>query len=112
MPENVRDRCSNIDRMVAFKRLVILAILAAIAPVAAQEIEADTRQGIAPDIRDDETRLKLQRGDFVIVPVPISNPTVGSGLVLAFCGISQNGYSRKWGLTTNLNGGPAEKRPW
>ena len=68
--------------MVAFKRLVILAILAAIAPVAAQETETDTRQGIAPDIRDDETRLKLQRGDFVIVPVPISNPTVGSGLVL------------------------------
>ena len=29
----------------------------------------------------DETSLKLQRGDFVIVPIPISNPTLGTGLV-------------------------------
>jgi len=47
----------------------------------AQDDKADTRPGIAPDIREDETRLKLQRGDFVIVPIPISNPTLGSGLV-------------------------------
>ena len=65
-------------------RLVILVSLAAIAsaPAVAQNVEADTRPGIAPDIRDDETRLKLQRGDFVIVPIPISNPTLDTGLVL------------------------------
>ena len=42
----------------------------------------DTRPGIAPDIREDETRLKMQRGDFVVVPIPISNPTLNEGLVV------------------------------
>jgi len=48
----------------------------------AQETEMDNRPGIAPDIRDDETGLKLQRGDFVVVPIPISNPTLDEGLVV------------------------------
>ena len=26
--------------------------------------------------------MKLQRGDFVVVPIPISNPTLNEGLVL------------------------------
>ena len=47
----------------------------------AQNDSTDTRPGIAPDIRKDESRLKLQRGDFVVVPIPISNPTLESGLV-------------------------------
>ncbi len=47
----------------------------------AQEAKTDTRPGIAPDIRDDETNLKVQRGDFVAVPIPISNPTLDTGLV-------------------------------
>jgi hypothetical protein len=41
----------------------------------------DTRPGIAPDIRDDETKLKAQRGNFVAVPIPFSNPTLNEGLV-------------------------------
>lgn len=44
--------------------------------------QKDTRPSIAPDIREDETRLKIQRGDFIIVPVPISNPTLDTGLVI------------------------------
>ena len=47
----------------------------------AQELEKETRPPLAPDIREDETELKLQRGDFVAVPIPLSNPTLGSGLV-------------------------------
>jgi len=47
----------------------------------AQDDTTDTRPGIAPDIREDDTPLKIQRGDFVVVPIPISNPTLGSGLV-------------------------------
>jgi len=47
----------------------------------AQDTSTDTRPGLPPDIRDDETNLKLQRGDFVAVPIPISNPTLGTGLV-------------------------------
>lgn len=48
----------------------------------AQKAETDTRPGIAPDIRDDETNLKLQRGNFVVVPIPISDPTLDAGLVI------------------------------
>ena len=53
------------------------------APLAlAQESKKDTRPGIAPDIREDESRLKVQRGNTVVVPIPVSNPTLGSGLVV------------------------------
>jgi len=34
-----------------------------------------------PDIRDDDVPLKVQKGDFVAVPIPMSNPTLGSGLM-------------------------------
>ena len=36
-----------------------------------------------PDLRDDESELTVQQRDFVIVPIPLSNPTLGTGLVLA-----------------------------
>jgi len=58
--------------------LILLYAFAAVAEDAA----TDTRPGIAPDIREDETPLKLQRGDFVVVPIPISNPTLDEGLVI------------------------------
>ena len=47
----------------------------------ADETQTDTRPGIAPDIREDESARKMQRGDFVVVPIPISNPTLDTGLV-------------------------------
>lgn len=46
-----QERCRDCDQMAVLRRLVIIASLVAIAPVAAQEIEADTRQAIAPDVR-------------------------------------------------------------
>jgi hypothetical protein len=48
------------------------------------ESEAETTRasGIAPDLREDETKFKLQKRDFIIVPVPIVTPTIGSGLVV------------------------------
>jgi hypothetical protein len=42
----------------------------------AQEAKTDTRPGIAPDIRGDETNLKVQRGDFSDIQ---SDPGHGSG---------------------------------
>ena len=50
-------------------------------PAAGQSVEKDTRPPVAPDIREDATKLKLQRGDFVAVPIPMSDPTLGSGLI-------------------------------
>ena len=61
--------------------LGLLPLLALQSPALAQGVEKDTRPPIAPDIREDETGLKLQRGDFVAVPIPLSNPTLGSGLI-------------------------------
>ncbi|RLA28706.1 MAG: hypothetical protein DRR15_17020, partial [Gammaproteobacteria bacterium] len=34
------------------------------------------------DIRDAESKLIVQKGDIVVVPIPISDPTLGTGLVL------------------------------
>ncbi len=63
-------------------RRAIVAVLVLLGGVCtAQEASTDTRPGIAPDIRDDETTLKVQRGNFVVVPIPISNPTLDTGLV-------------------------------
>lgn len=42
----------------------------------------DARPSIAPDIRDDQTKMKMQKGDIVVVPIPMSNPTLDTGLVL------------------------------
>ena len=47
----------------------------------ADQPTTDTRPGTAPDIREDDTQLKMQHGDFVVVPIPISNPTLDTGLV-------------------------------
>lgn len=59
--------------------LPLLAVLvAAQASAAAPE---NVPAGIAPDIRDEDTNFKFQRGNYVVVPVPISNPTLDTGLV-------------------------------
>ena len=65
------------------KRFIALAGVTALlgSTVFAQDEATDTRPGIAPDIREDESPLKLQRGDIVVVPIPISNPTLESGLI-------------------------------
>ena len=61
--------------------LGVLALLAIQSPASAQGLEKDTRPPIAPDIREDKLDIKLQRGDFIAVPIPLSNPTLGSGLI-------------------------------
>jgi hypothetical protein len=66
-----------LKRAVALIGLLILSGSVALA----QEAKTDTRPGIAPDIREDEINLKVQRGDLVAVPIPISNPTLDTGLV-------------------------------
>jgi hypothetical protein len=48
----------------------------------AQDDKKDTRPGIAPDLRDDDIKLKAQKGNLVVVPIPISNPTLNEGLVV------------------------------
>jgi hypothetical protein len=50
--------------------------------VAGSPIASDLPLDEVPDIRDDETPLKIQKGDFVAVPIPMSSPTFGTGLIV------------------------------
>jgi len=64
----------------------LIFLIAVFASVASAETASGANSttpypGVTPDVRDDETKLKLQKGDFVVVPIPISNPTLDSGLV-------------------------------
>ena len=73
----------NVDRVVVLIRAAVLVgLVSMLSSVAsAQHDKQDTRPGIAPDIREDDTKLKVQKGNFVVVPIPIANPTFGEGLV-------------------------------
>jgi hypothetical protein len=75
---------SRVIRLLLLKSIATVFILVTLnGPLAfAQESSTDTRPGVAPDIREDDINLKLQRGDLVAVPIPISNPTLDSGLVV------------------------------
>ena len=58
-----------------------LMLMAAHDQAWSQGVEKDTRPSIAPDIREDDVDLKVQKGDFVAVPIPTSGPTLGTGLI-------------------------------
>ena len=76
-------RMQRIDAGRAAVRAAALwfATLLACSTALAQGLEKDTRPPLAPDIRNDDTELKLQKGDFVAVPIPLGNPTLGTGLI-------------------------------
>jgi len=60
---------------------LMLTLLLGISDAHGQSVQKDTRAPVTPDLRGADIDLKLQRGDFVAVPIPISNPTFGSGLI-------------------------------
>jgi hypothetical protein len=63
------------------RTLIAFVSLVFCVSVYGQESHADTAPNIAPDIREDETRLKIQDGSFVAVPISMANPTLGAGLI-------------------------------
>ena len=63
------------------RTLTITVLLACSVSAFGQESHADTAPNLAPDIREDETRLKIQDGNFVAVPIPMANPTLDAGLI-------------------------------
>ncbi len=74
---------------IPFEALVSVCVLVAGASGALAEEqtktdEASTRAHTSktPDVRGDELKLKIEKGCFVIVPIPISNPTLGTALVV------------------------------
>ena len=69
--------------MRAIPKLIVLLVVSMVFPAIAQadDDKTDRRPSVAPDIREEQTNLKLQKGNFVIVPIPISNPTLDTGLI-------------------------------
>ena len=75
------------SRPVAF---VAALVLTGVSPVIAEEV-SETDSGYSassgmpfeavPDLREDEAPLTVQKGDFVAVPIPLSDPTLGTGLI-------------------------------
>jgi len=45
-------------------------------------IAGDLPLETVPDLRNDKTKLSIKDSDVVVVPIPMSNPTFGTGLIL------------------------------
>jgi hypothetical protein len=84
--------CSNDDYHPGCRSAICLAVilLLGVSPVVAQEAsETNAKSPVSsgmpieavPDIREDKVPFKVQKGDFVAVPIPMSNPTLGTGLM-------------------------------
>ncbi len=69
--------------------LLASALLCASPVVADEAAQTDTVSSVTsgppvavvPDLRDVENPLTVQKGDFVVVPIPMSSPTFGTGLI-------------------------------
>jgi outer membrane protein assembly factor BamA len=73
-----------VSELIGILGKVVVLGLVSIAPVVCAQTDGsvtDTRPSVAPDIREDESKLKLQKGNFVAVPIPISDPTLDAGLI-------------------------------
>ena len=81
----MRNVNSEIRQFAAFVSLFLAAGQFALAQSDGSVVDDDdkhvTTPAVAPDIREDDIPVKLRRGDFVVVPIPISNPTLDTGLV-------------------------------
>lgn len=67
-------------------KLATLVLALSLTNTMAAETEADPPDPdsrLVPDLRDDKVPMKFGKGDFVAVPIPFTNPTLGAGLVLA-----------------------------
>ena len=84
--------CFNEDYQPKCRTAICLAvfILLGVSPVVADEAsETEAKSPVSsgmpmeavPDIRGEKVPFKAQKGDFVAVPIPMSNPTLGTGLM-------------------------------
>lgn len=63
-------------------RYIILLVLA-ISAISAMSVNATSVEDVNDEINDSQAMKGVQTGQFVAVPIPISNPTVGTGLQAA-----------------------------
>jgi len=71
----------SIRREYFFLPIIFLLILLVCETVHAQEDPQETLESLG-DMDNKESKLVLKKGDFVAVPIPISDPTLGTGLVV------------------------------
>jgi len=79
-------------RRAGFPVLILMLLWSLAGPAFLDAVEADDAEAgsptsglpvdAVPDVRDDESKLTVQKGDFVVVPIPMSSPTFGTGLVV------------------------------
>jgi len=101
---------------------LMIVLLSALMPVVlfAQDEAVDaekpkTMSMAVPDLRDEQVPLKAQRGDFVVVPIPISSPTFGTGLVAAgayFYGQTEEQKKVQPASLTGLGGAYTDNESW
>jgi len=44
--------------------------------------DKSAKTDVIPDLRLDDLKFKASKGNFLVVPIPLSNPTLGTGLIL------------------------------
>lgn len=93
----------------AFSVAVGVGLVSIVPAVLAETVDSvtDTRPSVAPDIREDQSRLKLQKGNFVAVPVPISNPTLDIGLVAGAAYFYAQSEEQRKAQPASVTGGAA-----
>jgi len=74
------------ERAASVRRVTAVAVLLAIGcrPGLAQDdtSDADSRRTYVPNLRDADVPATAQKGNFVVAPIPFSNPTLDTGLIL------------------------------
>jgi hypothetical protein len=68
--------------LVSFALILSASVALAEPEPGTDEETSQNHSSITPDVRGDELKLKLEDGNFVIVPIPISNPTLDTALVV------------------------------
>ena len=75
----------NLRQFAAFIVIAFFAPFAAAVESGASqdgdETPRSTTPAVAPDIRDDDVPLTVESGNVVVVPIPMSNPTLETGLI-------------------------------
>lgn len=69
-----------------YRRFAAVAVVSVllVSPAGATETDSSgqSQQGIAPDLRKEPPPVSARKGNFVVVPIPFSNPTLDTGLVI------------------------------
>ena len=69
---------------------IALLLLAGIGHAGDQDDSGARRPALTPDVREADLPVSVRNGNVVVVPIPFSNPTLGTGLV----GVSAYFYSQ------------------